>query len=516
MSSAPTGEFDLASSEYAEYADLSTAPAAYDDSYQQLLQPTPAFHFNSSAPLDSSASQPTAAAAQNSAASPSAASNSGPIDSIPAISANSVDSEFGRSVYVENLTIPTSDDELFELFSKFGEIEKIKLSTDRVTGKQLGYAFVLFFESESASTAVATMHGHQHRGRQFRVSIAKQKGERSGGAAKPQNFAPPPATGGGSSNSNLYVANFPISWDKAAYEAFFSKYGTIVESKILIDLHSRESKGVGFVRFSDEESVTQATNELNGQLLDGCTVPLVVRPATDRKTMAARTSAPPASSGPGPNRNSAGRAESRFNPMQRGATANRGVSQTPGAPATGGDGPASDFPLFVLYVPNGMTENDLHQLFSLYGPVLNVQIPRDRQTNVIKGYAFVHMQNYRDAQNAIQYLNGHQVENKRLKVSFKDQKDGTGTGSGSAPRLPPPMSHHMMSGHSMMPPMGMPMMPPMMPMMGMPPMMPGMMPQMGMPPMMAGMPMMPMMHPMMHQQQQQQQQQHQSNNGSQS
>ena len=61
-------------------------------------------------------------------------------------------------------------------------------------------------------------------------------------------------------------------------------------------------------------------------------------------------------------------------------------------------------------------------------PSTAVLIPRDKQTGSVKGYAFVCMINYKDAVNAIRYLNGHPVGNKRLKVSFKEQKGNDGAG----------------------------------------------------------------------------------------
>jgi len=89
-----------------------------------------------------------------------------------------------------------------------------------------------------------------------------------------------------------------------------------------------------------------------------------------------------------------------------------------------------EYVLFVLFLPDNITDQDLFQLFALYGPVSSVLIPRDKQTGGVKGYAFVCMVNYKDAVNAIRYLNGHPVGNKRLKVSFKEQKGGEGGGGG--------------------------------------------------------------------------------------
>jgi len=61
----------------------------------------------------------------------------------------------------------------------------------------------------------------------------------------------------------------------------------------------------------------------------------------------------------------------------------------------------------------------MYTLFGMYGSVSNVHIPRDNATGHNKGFCFVSMVNYKDAENAIQNLNGYQLGNKFLKVSFK-------------------------------------------------------------------------------------------------
>ena len=91
-----------------------------------------------------------------------------------------------------------------------------------------------------------------------------------------------------------------------------------------------------------------------------------------------------------------------------------------------------EYVLFVLFLPDNITDQDLFQLFALYGPVSSVLIPRDKQTGGVKGYAFVCMLNYKDAVNAIRYLNGHPVGNKRLKVSFKETQRRDGRSSSRA------------------------------------------------------------------------------------
>jgi len=59
---------------------------------------------------------------------------------------------------------------------------------------------------------------------------------------------------------------------------------------------------------------------------------------------------------------------------------------------------------------------DLETLFSQYGAVLKVTIPKDYEKNRIKGYAFVEFENAADEEKAILELNKCQHMGRSLKV----------------------------------------------------------------------------------------------------
>ena len=60
--------------------------------------------------------------------------------------------------------------------------------------------------------------------------------------------------------------------------------------------------------------------------------------------------------------------------------------------------------LFVYHVPMECSEEQLFQLFSLYGPVTRVNIVRDKNTGIMKGFAFVTMVNYPEAVNVSNFF----------------------------------------------------------------------------------------------------------------
>ncbi|XP_012252007.1 sex-lethal homolog isoform X2 [Athalia rosae] len=83
--------------------------------------------------------------------------------------------------------------------------------------------------------------------------------------------------------------------------------------------------------------------------------------------------------------------------------------------------PKSDEPrtnLIINYLPQSMTEKELYSMFVTIGPVESCRVMKDYKTGYSYGFGFVNYAKADDAATAIGTLNGLQVQNKRLKVSF--------------------------------------------------------------------------------------------------
>ena len=86
-----------------------------------------------------------------------------------------------KNLFVGNLPFSASEDGLRELFTQFGEVQQVKIMTDRDTGKSRGFAFVEMTQDEDAQKAIAALNGKDFGGRALTVNDARPKPERSGG-----------------------------------------------------------------------------------------------------------------------------------------------------------------------------------------------------------------------------------------------------------------------------------------------------------------------------------------------
>ncbi len=79
------------------------------------------------------------------------------------------------NMYVSNLSFHTTDDNLRELFGKFGVVTSAKVITDRESGRSRGFGFVDMSADAEAQEAIKGLNNKEIEGRALSVSIAKEK-----------------------------------------------------------------------------------------------------------------------------------------------------------------------------------------------------------------------------------------------------------------------------------------------------------------------------------------------------
>ncbi len=83
------------------------------------------------------------------------------------------------NIYVGNLSYKIEEQELKEVFEEYGQVESVKIITDKYSGKSKGFGFVEIEDDEAAKKAIEELNGGMLDERQLVVNEAKPK--RTGG-----------------------------------------------------------------------------------------------------------------------------------------------------------------------------------------------------------------------------------------------------------------------------------------------------------------------------------------------
>ena len=85
-----------------------------------------------------------------------------------------------KKLYVGNLPFQTTEDELSDIFSEVGNVESVRIITDRETGRSRGFGFVEMAD-EDAEKAISQFNGTDMNGRPLTVNEARPQTNRGGG-----------------------------------------------------------------------------------------------------------------------------------------------------------------------------------------------------------------------------------------------------------------------------------------------------------------------------------------------
>merc|ERR1712223_1452314 len=168
------------------------------------------------------------------------------------------------NVFVKNFGDELGDDKLKDMLTKFGKITSYKIMSEE-GGKNKGFGFVSFEDSEAAEKAVEELNGLEIGGKNLFVGRAQKKAERQQELKKKFELLKLERLNR-YQGVNLYVKNLDDSIDDEILRKEFSPYGTITSAKVMCCEEGR-SKGFGFVCFSSPEEATKAVTEMNGRII---------------------------------------------------------------------------------------------------------------------------------------------------------------------------------------------------------------------------------------------------------
>ena len=79
------------------------------------------------------------------------------------------------NIYVGNIPWGVSEEELEGLFGQYGEVNSVRIITDRESGRSKGFGFVEMAQADAGNAAIEALDGNDFNGRDLRVNQAKER-----------------------------------------------------------------------------------------------------------------------------------------------------------------------------------------------------------------------------------------------------------------------------------------------------------------------------------------------------
>ncbi|KAL7065383.1 hypothetical protein AAHC03_05793 [Spirometra sp. Aus1] len=192
-----------------------------------------------------------------------------------------------HKIFVGSLPESIKECSLHEYFSEYGIVTDVFLSKGQESRR---FGYVTFRDLDSVRK-VLDSQPHKMNETPVTVSLAKnkrpadsgvsecEKGETASSASEDKKLNNNAATELVSNQLTVFVGQLKPTVSEADLKAYFSKFGTVTEASVIRNKTTGESRGFGFVTFSDKEAFEGGVLEAC-HFLDGCR--LNVRPANPR------------------------------------------------------------------------------------------------------------------------------------------------------------------------------------------------------------------------------------------
>jgi heterogeneous nuclear ribonucleoprotein A1/A3 len=169
-----------------------------------------------------------------------------------------------RKIFVHGLGWDATADTLTEVFSPYGEIEDLRVVTDRKTGKCKGYGFILYHRRSGARAALREPQ-KKIGNRTTACQLASVGPVPAGSAvanstvAAPAMLQLPPVLE--YTQRKIFVSNVGADIDTQKLFQFFSKYGEIEEGPLGLDKVTRKPMGFALFVYKTIEGAKKALEE---------------------------------------------------------------------------------------------------------------------------------------------------------------------------------------------------------------------------------------------------------------
>eukprot|EP00249_Psilotum_nudum_P008585 c21381_g2_i1 orf=1-753(-) len=146
----------------------------------------------------------------------------------------------GSEVFVGGISKDTTEDDLRELCAPCGDVYEVRLLKDKEKGDNKSYAFVTFFNKETAEKAIETLNNSEVKGKKLRFSHSQSK-------------------------HRIFIGNVPKNWEQEELEKAVAEKGPGIQSiELLKDPQNQlRNRGFAFVEYYNHACAENARKNMS-------------------------------------------------------------------------------------------------------------------------------------------------------------------------------------------------------------------------------------------------------------
>ncbi|TFK24203.1 RNA-binding domain-containing protein [Coprinopsis marcescibilis] len=152
-------------------------------------------------------------------------------------------------MFIGGLNWDTTDDGLRDYFSQFGKVDACTIMRD-AAGRSRCFAFLTFDDPASVNAVMVREHILDGKIIDPKRAIPRQEHQRA---------------------TKLFIGGLPGSVTSESMREFFSQFGKVIDSTVMLDRETGRSKGFGFISFEDTDVrpfLGFGNLEIDGKLID--------------------------------------------------------------------------------------------------------------------------------------------------------------------------------------------------------------------------------------------------------
>ena len=157
-----------------------------------------------------------------------------------------------NNLYIKGIPKTTSPREVYEYFSKFGDIFSCKVSEDDF-GNHNGYGYITFYRNEDAEKAIEESKGKSiFNSNNVEISHFQRRNERM-------------ANNNENNRDKIYINNLPEKYEISELNELCKEFGNVESCNIYFD---KIGQNFGIVKFSTEKEAQDAKTKLDGKEIE--------------------------------------------------------------------------------------------------------------------------------------------------------------------------------------------------------------------------------------------------------